>query len=312
MREARELLEIYVARGKAAGKSRSWVRNTRRFLGSFLAWMRANDKEELSAATESDVLNYLETQSHFSFATREAQLGVLRGFFRFLAREEVALSNPAQAVSLKKGQRGSRRAPSRETVRKLLSFPAAKPHELRDSAILEVLYSTGLRRQELCGLDLSDADLSGGSVLVQRGKGGKGRYVPLGKRASTTLSEYLKRGRPVMSPATRALFVSQQGRRLSGEAIYWIMKEQCKKARLEKPLSPHLLRHAFATHLLENGASLRHVQAMLGHSEVRSTQRYTHVSSSRLLEALDRADIRASLESRSSEGLVPGLGRFSF
>lgn len=311
MKESQEPLESYVRRGKAAGKGRSWERNTRRFLGSFLAWMQANQKD-LSTARESDVLDYLETQAQLSFATREAQLGVLRGFFRFLVREEMALSNPAQAVNLKKGEKGSRRAPSREQVKKLLSFPATRPHELRDSAILEVLYSTGLRRQELCGLELADADLSGGSVLVRKGKGGKGRYVPLGKTAGKILAEYLKRGRPVLDPHTTALFVSQAGRRLSGEAIYWIMKEQCKRARLEKPLSPHLLRHAFATHLLENGASLRHVQAMLGHSSVRSTQRYTHVSSSRLKEVLDNADIRASLESRSREDLSPGLGRFSF
>jgi site-specific recombinase XerD len=113
-----------------------------------------------------------------------------------------------------------------------------------------------------------------------------------------------------LNPHTAALFVSQAGRRLSGEAVYWIMKEQCRKARLKGPLSPHLLRHAFATHLLENGASLRHVQAMLGHSSVRSTQRYTHVSSPRLKEALDQADIRASLEVRSSDQASPGLGRF--
>ena len=147
---------------------------------------------------------------------------------------------------------------------------------------------------------------------MKRGKGGKGRYVPLGKTASRTLSEYLKRGRPVLNAPSAALFVSQKGRRLSGEAIYWIMKEQCRKARLERPLSPHLLRHAFATHLLENGASLRHVQAMLGHSAIRSTQRYTHVCASALQQVLDHADIRASLESRSSEDLSPGLGRFSF
>ena len=311
MKDERELLESYVRRGKAAGKGRSWERNTRRFLGSFLAWMQANEKD-LSAARESDILEYLETQAQLSFATREAQLGVLRGFFRFLVREEIAYSNPAQTVNLKKGTKGSRRAPSRDQVKKLLSFPASKPHELRDSAILEVLYSTGLRRQELCGLDVSDADLSGGSVLVKRGKGGKGRYVPLGKVARKALAAYLRQGRPVLNPHTAALFVSQAGRRLSGEAIYWIMKEQCKRARLEKPLSPHLLRHAFATHLLENGASLRHVQAMLGHSSVRSTQRYTHVCSHRLKAVLDNADIRASLESRSREDISPGLGRFSF
>jgi site-specific recombinase XerD len=311
MKDERELLESHVRRGKAAGKGRSWERNTRCFLGSFLAWMQANQKD-LSAARESDVLDYLETQAQLSFATREAQLGVLRGFFRFLVREEIALSNPAQAVNLKRGAKGSRRAPSRDQVRKLLSFPAAKPHELRDNAILEVLYSTGLRRQELRGLDIGDADLSGGSVLVKRGKGGKGRYVPLGKVARKSLAAYLRHGRPALNPSTAALFVSQKGRRLSGEAIYWIMKEQCRKARLDKPLSPHLLRHAFATHLLENGASLRHVQAMLGHSSVRSTQRYTHVCSHRLKEVLDNADIRASLESRSREDLSPGLGRFSF
>ena len=310
MKGDQELLERYVARGKAAGKSRSWERNTRRFLGAFFAWMEANTRLDFIAVTQADVLDYLATQSHLALATREAQLGVLRGFFRFLVLEEEALSNPAQAVSLKKGPRGGRRAPARGEVQKLLSFPAAKPHELRDHAILEVLYSTGLRRQELCGLDVGDADLSGGTVLVRKGKGGKGRYVPLGRKASKTLGLYLRRGRPALNPHTAALFVSQAGRRLSAEAVYWILKEQCRKARLERPLSPHLLRHAFATHLLENGASLRHVQAMLGHSSVRSTQRYTHVSSPRLKEALDKADIRASLEARSFEDLSPGLGRF--
>lgn len=310
MKDDQESLETYIARGKAAGRSRSWAGNTRRFLGYFFAWMEESGKEDLSAATESDILSYLETQSHLSFATREAQLGVLRGFFRFLVKEQETLSNPAQAVSLKKAERGSRRAPPREDVKRLLAFERPGPLALRDQAIVELLYSSGIRRAELCSLDLSDVNLSASSVMVRRGKGGKDRFVPVGKAAARALLDYLRSGRPALNPKSPAFFLNCYGLRLGSGYASVLVKKRSVASRTESPITPHLLRHAFATHLIENGADIRSVQAMLGHSDISSTHRYTHVSPHRLKEVMDNADIRASLESRSLEGIPPGLGRF--
>lgn len=307
MRTPEGWASAYLERGRVTGKSPSWSRGTRRVLGGFLA--RA--PRDLCALTEEDVLGDLALLSHLSPATKEARLGVLRGFFRFLAREGEILFNPAQTVRLGKHARGRRRAPSMEHVEKLLSSSATGPRALRDQAVLEVLYSSGLRRQELCGLDLGDADLAGGTFRVRNGKGGKERIVPAGARALVALRRYLEKGRPSFKPRTPALFVNKAGGRLSAESVHWIVRERSRVAGLETLLSPHLLRHAFATHLLENGASIRHVQAMLGHAEIGSTQVYTHVSAQRLRDELDRAGIRESLEREPAEDPSPGLGRFS-
>ena len=321
-RTPEEWAGAYAAHGLAAGRGPSWARNTRRFLGRFLLWLKTRGHEELNTATEGRLLDYLAAESKrtsghrdrhtLAPATLGAELGVLRGFFKFLVKQKAILYNPAQGVSLGKHARGARRVPGREEVNRLLAAGGSRRFGLRDRAIAEVLYSTGIRSQELCNLDLQDADLAGGVVAVRKGKGGKDRLVPIGKTALRALGEYLRCGRPGLRPSTPALFVNRSGRRLNTFDVRNLVKSRSLQAGLENPMSPHLLRHAFATHLLENGASIRHVQAMLGHASIDSTQIYTHVDRRRLSETVDRLDVRASLERGLEKEPVPGLGRFSF
>jgi site-specific recombinase XerD len=276
----------------------------------------------VSEATEKRILAYLVAESKrktrskdrrpLARATLSVELRVLRGFFRFLVKNKAVLYNPAREVSLGKHARRTRHAPSREEVKRLLAVGGASPADLRDLAAVEVLYSTGLRSQEFCSLDLGDVDLAGETVTVRKGKGGKGRMVPIGRAAILALCGYLEHGRPKLGPAAPALFVNRSGRRLKPYDVGNLVKVRSRKAGLEPRLSPHLLRHAFATHLLENGASIRHVQAMLGHAQIRSTQEYTHVNAGHLKETLERLDVRASLESEPGGEPGSGLDRSAF
>lgn len=322
MRTPEGLARAYLEQGLAAGKSRTWAEQARCRLGHFLAWLDAQGCKDLSEATETTLLAYLLAESKrkgrrpggqpLASSTLHAQLWTLRGFFRFLVKNDAVLYNPALEASLGKCVKGYRRAPSREEVLRLLAVEGKSPLDLRDRAILEVLYSTGLRSEELCALVPGDVDLSSGVLTVRKGKGGKGRLVPIGESAVKAVREYLRRGRLALKPSTPALFVTQHGRRLQNVDLRCIFRKRNLRAGLESPITPHHLRHAFATHLLEAGASLRYVQAMLGHDSAASTQIYTHVRALRLKETLERCDIRAALEVPSPEELPPGLGRFSF
>ena len=322
MRTPEGLTRAYAEHGLAAGKSRTWAQQVRCRLARFLAWLGKQGCEDLSEATEATLLAYLLAESKrkgrrpggqpLASSTLHAHLWTLRGFFRFLVKQSEILYDPAREVSLGKCVRGKRRAPSREEVLKLLKAEGQTPLDVRDRAILEVLYSTGIRSEELCALEPADVDLSSGVLTVRKGKGGKGRLVPVGERAVKALLEYLRRGRPALKPSASALFVTWTGRRLANVDLRCILTKRYRLARLERPITPHHLRHAFATHMLESGAGIRHVQAMLGHESAASTQIYTHVHSLRLKETLDRLDVRASLERPPEEEQTPVLGRFSY
>ena len=226
----------------------------------------------------------------------------LRGFFAFLVKEGELLYNPASEPAKAMRRRFERRIPSRDEVLRLLNAPGHSAFGLRDRAILEMFYSTGLRCAELCSLDLADVDRSGGVVWVRRGKGGKDRVVPVGRHALAALRLYLEKARPRLKPRCRALFVGERGLRLSTGDTGVVVKRARRRACIETPISPHVLRHAFATHLLENGAGIRHVQAMLGHESIRTTQEYTHVYFARMREELERFDTRKALEQMPSPG----------
>lgn len=321
MRTPEGWARAYIEQGLAAGKSQTWAERASCYLARFLAWLKDQGCKDMSGVTEATLLAYLLAEAKrkgrrpgrqtIASSTLHAQLWSLRGFFMFLVKNNAVLYDPALEVTLGKCVRGTRRAPSREEVTRLLAIEGESPLDLRDKAILEVLYSTGIRSEELCGLVLGDVDLAGGVVTVRKGKGGKGRLVPVGERAVKAVREYLRRARPALKPSTPNLFVTQTGHRLQNADLRCILKKRNRMAGLESPITPHHLRHAFATHLLESGASLRHVQAMLGHDSAASTQIYTHVRTLRLKETLDRLDIRASLELRPEEEPAPGLGRFS-
>ena len=310
-------VRAFLERGKAKGLRPSTLAHHGDVLKRFRAFLGG----DWSEATEERIEAYLAAESkrpgklgHLPLvhSTVNGGLSALRCFFRFLVQEKALLMNPARNIHLGKGPQPERRVPSRKDVNRLLAVEGTSPEGLRDRAIVEVLYSTGIRCRELCNLDLQDIDLAGGVVTVRKGKGGKDRRVPIGERAAKAVSEYLRRGRPAMRPRSNALIVNVWGLRLDSTPMALLVKRRSLKAGLTPPVTPHELRHAFATHLLENGASIRHVQAMLGHSAIQSTEIYTHVNAKHLKETLDRANIRASLEREPGQEPEPGLGRFSF
>lgn len=211
-------------------------------------------------------------------------LSAMRGWFRFLVREEIAEGNPLRDLATARRPVRLPRTLTTQEVTALLDLPvrpAAEDH--RDRAMLELLYASGLRVSELVGLAVSQVDLNVGCLRVM-GKGAKERVVPMGQTARDVLVEYVEHVRPTLLKGrpSRALFISRRGRALTRQAFWKLLRQRARRAGIAKPISPHMLRHSFATHLLEGGADLRAVQAMLGHADIATTQIYTHVERSRL------------------------------
>ncbi|MTV47786.1 tyrosine recombinase XerC [Heliobacillus mobilis] len=226
------------------------------------------------------------------------KLAAWRGFFRYLIREGQLSQNPMSRIRSPKIGRSLPKALSEAGMEKLLeSYPPdeSDPKEVRDRAIVELFYASGLRVSELAGLNLGDVDLLSGHVRVL-GKGGKERIVPVGEMAVQSITTYIEKSRPILngqSQKTRALFLNRQGGRLTTRGIQNILAQMAKKTALDQRISPHMLRHSFATHLLDGGADLRALQEMLGHSKLSTTQIYTHVSSERLKQIYQKSHPRA-------------------
>jgi integrase/recombinase XerD len=222
-------------------------------------------------------------------------LAAVRSFHLFLLREGETKKNPAEGVVRPKVPRNLPRPLSVGEVEALLAAPnEADPAGMRDRAILETMYGSGLRISELVGLDVDDADLEEGSVRVV-GKGNKERVVPLGRFAVAALGSYLTRSRPLFAGGSSraALFLNQRGGRLTRQGTAKILKASAVRAGLLRRVTPHTLRHSFATHLLEGGADIRVVQELLGHATLATTQIYTLVSGERLREEYFSAHPRA-------------------
>jgi integrase/recombinase XerD len=231
-----------------------------------------------------------------SAATLQRKAACLRSFYRHLRREGLIEHDPTAEL---RGPPKTRRLPlvlSREQVIKLLNEPrGAQPAALRDRALLEVMYACGLRVSEAVGLELSDVDMDDG-LLRARGKGSKERIVPIGREAVAALLAYSSRGRPLLVGArveTR-LFVNRRGTGLTRQGLYKIIQGHAQKVGLQDRMSPHTLRHTFATHLLAGGCDLRSLQEMLGHADLSTTQVYTHLSADRLKDVYFSAHPRAS------------------
>ena len=235
-------------------------------------------------------------EAGYSRSTIARKLSALRSFFGYLVWRGVISASPVDDVPVPKQVRKLPSYLGIPEVEQLLALPDPRtPLGLRDRALLEVLYATGIRVSELVGLNLGDTDCSAGAVVV-RGKGSKERFVPLGSQAITALGEYLERGRPRLAARAspgRALFLNGRGGRLSGRSVRRILDRYVEQLALTTHVSPHTLRHSFATHLLQRGADLRSVQEMLGHVSVKTTQIYTHVDSTQLRQAYNRFHPRA-------------------
>jgi integrase/recombinase XerC len=219
------------------------------------------------------------------------KLASVRAWYRYLLREDIVTKNPAELVSTPKKEQ---RAPfhlSIDEITALVEAPkGASILPLRDRAILEILYSCGIRLSELTGLSVQDIDREERFVRV-RGKGNKERIVPLGRKAADAVADYLtKRHDP---PGDTPFLLNARGGRLTGRSVARILDHYLEKLATMKKVSPHTLRHTFATHLLEGGADLRAIQELLGHASLSTTQKYTHVSIDRLMEVYDKAHPRA-------------------
>jgi integrase/recombinase XerD len=221
-------------------------------------------------------------------------LAAVRGFHRFLVAEGLATSDPSSDVATPRLPRSLPKALSIAQVERLLAAPSGDvPASLRDRALLEVLYGAGLRISELVALDVDDVDLTLRTVRCM-GKGRKERIVPFGRPATRAISALLVRGRPALNPAGPWLWCNQRGGRLTRQGAWKIVKTYADQAGLGALVSPHTLRHSFATHLLDGGADVRVVQELLGHASVNTTQIYTQVSTSRLRNVYERAHPRAA------------------
>ena len=286
------------------GVSANTLTSYRRDLARYAAYLRGRGVTEPGAVTRTHVSDFLATlreggPDHPPLAASSAArtLVAVRGFHRFLVLEGDTPTDPADTVSPPRPPARLPKAISIEEVEALLEAASVgdTPASLRDRALLELLYGAGARISEAVGLDVDDVDTEQGVVRLF-GKGGKERVVPLGSYAAQALSAYLVRARPALAAkgkGTPAIFLNQRGGRLSRQSAWSVLRAAAERAGLSGHISPHTLRHSFATHLLDGGADVRVVQELLGHASVTTTQIYTLVTVQRLREVYAQSHPRA-------------------
>ena len=267
------------------GLSKNTLAAYRADLNSLARWLIGRGKN-LSEGDRADLLEYIAWRVEMGARPRSTarQLSSFRRFFRYLVREGVLSADPTARISMPKVGRPLPKALPEEDVEALLEAPDVKdPLGHRDRTMLEVLYATGLRVTELVSLRLSQINMNQGVVRIV-GKGGRERLIPLGEESLEWLQEFIAGPRMeiLLERQTDFLFPTRRGDRMTRQAFWHIIKRYAEKARISPSLSPHTLRHAFATHLLNHGADLRVVQMLLGHSDLSTTQIYTHVARERL------------------------------
>ncbi|AJK88833.1 MULTISPECIES: site-specific tyrosine recombinase XerD [Lysinibacillus] len=271
----------------------------RRDLESYVNFLQnAEGMADFNRVERTTILRHLEQLRAQGKTSRTIarHISSIRSFHQFLLREKRAESDPTVHLEMPTIEQKLPNILSIEEIEALLTAPnRSKPQGIRDLAMLELLYGSGMRISELIALDLADIHLTMGFVRVF-GKGGKERIIPLGKSALSAISTYLNNARGQLEgkyPKTDAFFINQRGKRLTRQGCWKLMKEHALKAGIQHELTPHTLRHSFATHLVENGADLRAVQEMLGHADISTTQIYTHISKTRLSEVYKQFHPRA-------------------
>lgn len=268
------------------GLSRNTLESYRRDLRQFAHWLQRSRSRSLVEADRADLLAYLGFRFRHDAKPRSAArlLSSLKRFYRYLVREGRVSADPTLQIDSPKLPRALPKGLTEPDVEALLAAPdVSAALGLRDRAMLETLYASGLRVSELVGLAVLQVNMDGGVIRVM-GKGGKERLVPLGEEALHWIKRYLTESRPELlgARAASALFVTVRGQAMTRQAFWSLIKRYARAAGINQSISPHTLRHAFATHLLNHGADLRVVQMLLGHSDISTTQIYTHVARERL------------------------------
>ncbi|RKL68986.1 tyrosine recombinase XerC [Salipaludibacillus neizhouensis] len=281
------------------GASPHTIENYTLDINDFFHFIEQHLIKSIAAVSHGDIRVYLTELHHKNYARKTVarKISCLRSFWTFLVREELVMKNPFQMVTT---PRLEKRLPTffyEDEMQAIFDvINVENPLGKRNLALVELLYGTGMRVSECVGLNLQDFDRTIGTLLV-RGKGRKERYVPVGSFAADTLDVYLSKSRPMIlhndAQDEKALFLSYRGKRLGDRSIRKVLNNLVKDASISSRISPHVLRHTFATHMLNEGADLRTVQELLGHSQLSSTQIYTHVTKDRLREVYRASHPRA-------------------
>jgi integrase/recombinase XerD len=282
------------------GCSFNTVAAYRNDLAQFLEYLREQPHKlaDWSQVKKQAIIGYILhlKEREYASATVARKVAAIKSFFHFLVTDGHIQDDPTATLESPKVKKHLPRTLTRSEVNRLLAGPAksSTPKAIRDKALLELLYATGMRVSELVNLNLDDVNLTAGSVRCF-GKGSKERIMPIYPQAVKAVEEYLRRGRIhfLRSPKEKALFLNPQGKRLTRQGLWLIIRSYVEEVGISGEVTPHTLRHSFATHLLDGGADLRNVQQLLGHANISTTQVYTHVSNERLREVYDESHPRA-------------------
>jgi len=283
----RELIEVFLNYlAVERGLSKNTISSYREDLNTYIDFLENLHLEALAKATRNDITGFMLCQKEKGLAANSIarRLAAIKVFYRFLVRERILNSDPTSLIDSPKLWKKIPETLSLGDVEALISQPDSRNKQgIRDRAILEVLYATGMRASEAVNLKINSINLDIG-FLRCIGKGKKERVIPLGKKAIISLKRYLEASRVkfLSHKESDYLFLNRFGKSLSRQSLWKIIKRYARQARIRKPIKPHILRHSFATHLLERGADLRAVQEMLGHANISTTQIYTHITKDRL------------------------------
>ncbi|MBM3841062.1 MAG: tyrosine recombinase XerD [Verrucomicrobia bacterium] len=280
------------------GQSEHTQKTYKGLLDKFVAWAKGRNVADWRAVTLSHLTSFLlqeqqrqrqkpaESTGKLSTSTLYLEIAALRAFYRFCEQEKLLPANVAENLSLPRRWQRLPKSLTDAEIKQLLVPPAQEtPASLCDQAVLELAYASGLRLSELCGIRLEQLHLEAGFVTVV-GKGNKERVVPVGRKAVQALQRYLEAGRPKLvtrrTPAN--VFLTRRGTPFASVTLWLRIKKRVRRAGIERNVTPHMLRHSFATHLLEHGADLRVIQELLGHASISTTEVYTHVANEQLRE----------------------------
>ena len=279
------------------GLAQNTLDSYQRDLKKFTQYLKQHNIADVEAIARRIVSNYLYEQKELglSSSTISRNIASIRSFFQFLLREQKIKDNPCSDLESPKMEKKLPHIISSQDIEVLLNQPqVGEKIGSRDKAMLELLYATGIRVSELVSLNIGDINIKMG-FLQCNGKGGKERMIPLGSMAIKSVQDYLRSSRPIIlkKNENKALFVNQHGKRLTRQGFWKILKKYSQKAGITDDITPHTLRHSFATHLLENGADLRSVQEMLGHADISTTQIYTQINRRKIKEIYNQTHPRA-------------------